>query len=202
MGGRILPEHFFARDTVEVAQDLLGQDLLRRTTRGELRARIVEVEAYLDEDDPASHAAAGKNSRARIFWGPPGRAYVFLIYGLHHCLNIVTRPKGQAGCVLIRAVEPLKGLDLMRQYRPNQINKNLTNGPAKLCQALNIDRAQNGMNVTLPQSELQVIMGLVPNFKMEITPRIGIGKAKDKMLRFAISGNPYVSKKQKNRQIQ
>lgn len=190
-----LPEAFFARNTVVVAQDLLGQVLVRKTERGEMRARIVEVEAYLDETDPASHAAAGKNSRARIFWGPPGRAYVFLIYGLHYCLNVVAQPKNHPGCVLIRAAEPLKDLEVMRFYRPNQNDQNLTNGPAKLCQALNIDLSQNGIDLTSPKSELQIVAGPTADFVVETTPRIGISRAKKKPLRFAISGNPYVSQR-------
>jgi DNA-3-methyladenine glycosylase len=186
---------FYARDTVSVAKDLLGSYLVRRIGKEVLVGKIVEVEAYLGEHDPACHASAGKTERTRIFWGRPGLAYVFLIYGLYHCLNAITLPEGQAGCVLIRALEPQRGLRRMVLNRYGRDGKQVTNGPGKLCQAFRIDLSLNGTDLTNEQSQLYIAKAPLEKFEIKITQRIGINKAAEEPLRFAISNNSYVSKR-------
>ena len=139
----ILPLEFYNRDTVEVAHDLLGKKLVREHHGEILSGMIIETEAYLGSADSASHAHRGKSSRNAILFGPPGRAYIYFTYGLHYLLNIVTGTEGVPCGVLIRALKPIEGLSVMKQLRGIE-NKNLTNGPAKLCQALAIDLSLNG----------------------------------------------------------
>lgn len=155
--------------------------------------RIVEVEAYLGVLDPACHASVGLTPRTAVFFGKPGVAYVFIIYGIYYCLNVITLPKSQAGCVLIRALEPISGLDLMRKNRPVDKDVNLTNGPGKLTQALAIDSTHNGLGLTNPNSELIITEGQNNPFKIEVTKRVGISKAPDEFLRFYIKDNVFVS---------
>src|ERR1700712_743802 len=141
----ILPRDFYARDTIEVSRDLLG----KRLVHGETSGTIVETEAYLGGDDLASHSAVGITDRTRVIFGPPGHAYVYLSYGMHECLNIVAEPEGKAGCVLIRALEPVGGLDIMRSRRRAARNdRDLTSGPGKLAQAMGITRAHYGADLT------------------------------------------------------
>src|ERR1700734_4046357 len=143
--GGILPRSFYQRGAVPVARDLLGKILVHGRTSG----IIVETEAYLGGDDLASHSAAGITDRTRVIFGPPGHAYVYLSYGMHECLNIVAEPDGEAGCVLIRALEPIEGLDIMRTRRPlARKDRDLTSGPGKLTRALAITRAHNGADLT------------------------------------------------------
>src|SRR5258706_2613650 len=130
---RILPRDFYMQDTVEVARSLLGKVLVH----GEPAGRIVEVEAYLGEGDAAAHSARGLTPRTRVIFGAPGHAYVYLIYGMYECLNIVAEPEGKAGCVLLRALEPVAGIDVMKQRRSN---RDLCGGPGKLTQALGVTR--------------------------------------------------------------
>ena len=144
-----LPQIFFARNTVTVARELVGCELRVTSGAGTLvSGRIVEVEAYGGEDDPASHAGRGRTHRSEIMFGPAGLAYVYLIYGMHHCLNFVTEAEGTAGAVLIRAIEPLVGRDVMvarRRLDPEKArDENIGSGPGKLCQALAIDLGWNG----------------------------------------------------------
>src|SRR6266496_4302284 len=143
----LLDEGFFSRPTVQVAKDLLGQAIVH----GETAGRIVEVEAYLGLADLAAHAAAGITNRTRVIFGPPGRAYVYLSYGIHECLNLVAEPYGVPGCALIRALEPLCGIGIMRQRRlAARRRADLCSGPGKLTRAMGITRALNGANLTLP----------------------------------------------------
>ncbi len=188
--GRILPRSFYKRSTVEVARELLDKWIVHGQTAG----RIVEVEAYLGEGDPAAHSAAGVTPRTRVIFGPPGHAYVYLSYGVHECLNIVVEREGVAGCVLIRALEPVAGLEAMRERRKGaKADRDLTSGPGKLSQALGISRAQYGADLT--HGELVIREpGEAGEFEIDVSPRIGIAKAAELPLRFAIRGNAFVSR--------
>jgi DNA-3-methyladenine glycosylase len=181
---------FFERGTIEVARDLLGKILVHGPTAG----MIVETEAYLGAADLASHSAAGITNRTRVIFGPPGHAYVYLSYGIHECLNIVAEPDGAAGCVLVRALEPLEGLDIMRQRRPAaRSDRDLASGPGKLTRALAITRAYNGVDMTCGDLVVRAPT-LVNAFEIEVTPRIGITKCADLPLRFSVKGNRFVSR--------
>src|SRR5271170_7577757 len=188
---------FFARPTVSVARDLLGTMLYRRFADGSaVCAPIVELEAYT-EDDPACHAFRGITERCRVLFGPPGIAYVYFIYGMYNCLNISCEPDGQAGGVLIRALEPVEGLATMAKLRklpPNPKPQLLTSGPGRLCQALDITRAaHNGLYVTDPRSCLRIEDDGYRPEGIAVTPRIGIRHAADMLARFLIRGNQFVS---------
>ena len=160
--------------------------------------RIVEAEAYCGLDDPAAHAFSGKTSRNAVIFGPPGFAYVYFIYGMHYCLNFSCEPEGQAGCVLIRALEPVAGMEKMAQLRGLAKNANprlLTSGPGRLCQALGITRAtHNGLDVTDKRSGLYVTEDGYRTGRILTTSRIGIQKAVEHPLRFVIEGNRFASK--------
>ena len=190
----VLPPHFFARDTALVARELLGCVLECHTESGIVAGRIVETEAYLGEHDAACHAAAGLTARTAPLYGPPGTAYVYFVYGMHWCVNAVTRPSGLPGAVLIRALAPTEGLQHMRARRPAaRRDIDLTNGPAKLCAALGIDGRYN--SVALQRPPLLIRAGFpVPDADVLVTPRIGIRQAMDWPLRFAVVGDPYVSR--------
>jgi len=192
--GRILPASFYARETELVARDLLGTVLQCTTPEGTASGIIVETEAYVGEHDAASHAAAGRTARTDALYGPPGIAYIYFIYGMYWCINAVTRAEGEPSAVLIRALEPLKGIPLMRTRRPSaRTARDLTNGPGKLCLALGIDgrmhrhRLQRGSLVIRSYKH-------IADAEVERTPRIGIVKAADWPLRWLVRDNPYVSK--------
>ena len=191
--GRALPIAFYDRPTELVARDLLGAVLECTTPLGTSSGRIVETEAYLGPDDPACHAVAGITARTRHLHGPPGIAYVYFIYGAHWCFNAVTREEGHGSAVLVRAVEPVTGIALMRERRGNvRRDVDLTNGPGKLCQALGIDGSLDGSRLT--ERPLRVLAGdPVDEARVEVTPRIGITRAADWPLRWLVRGNPYVS---------
>jgi DNA-3-methyladenine glycosylase len=193
-----LPRSFYSRSPDAVARDLLGKILVRGTAAECLSGRIVEVEAYFGKDDPAAHSAAGKTARNAVLFGPPGHAYVYFIYGMHSCVNVSCEPEGQAGCVLIRALEPLSGLDTMARLRGLSAPakpKLLASGPGRLCQALGITRpTHNGLDLTNPVSELQIQDDGFRPEKITATPRIGIRKAVENPHRFLIDGNRFVSK--------
>ena len=177
--GRILPRSFYARPTVEVARDLIGKVL----AHGETAGIIVETEAYLGVEDLAAHSARGVTERTRVIFGPPGHAYVYLIYGMYECLNLVAEPDGQAGCVLIRAIEPLAGVALMQARRGTVRVEQLANGPGKLTIALGITRAQNGVDVTRGALVVRQAAGAGEG-EIVVTPRIGITRSADLPLRF------------------
>ncbi|HLY18543.1 MAG TPA: DNA-3-methyladenine glycosylase [Bryobacteraceae bacterium] len=186
----ILPRGFYARDTIEVARGLLGKILVH----GETAGKIVETEAYLGGDDLASHSARGVTDRTRVIFGPPGHAYVYFIYGMYECLNLVAEPDGKPGCVLIRALEPVAGIDVMRRRRPPAHTlRDLTSGPGKLTLALGITRAQNGADVTRGALTVRTPRPDEP-FEIEVTPRIGIRHCADWPLRYIVKGSPFVSK--------
>lgn len=185
---------FYARPAEVVARDLLGRVLVRVLDNGVVLAgRIVETEAYLGERDPACHSARGRTETTRLFWGPPGHAYVYLCYGFWHCLNVVVEPEGKAGCVLFRALEPLEGMEYMRRFRGGaKKDTELCSGPGRLCQALDIDVRLNGADMTGGRLFVAATQGRSPIVR--VTPRIGIKVATDWPLRFFIADNPYVSR--------
>ncbi len=198
--GRTLLRRFYDRDPRIVARELLGKVLVRRERGRQIAGRIVELEAYLGRDDPAAHAYSGPTARNQVLFGPPGHAYVYLIYGNHYCLNVSCMPRGEAGCLLIRALEPLTGLERMaklrrvpvRQLRSERWRKMLTSGPGRLAQAFAITRARdNGKDVT--RSDLRIVDDGWRPKKISIGPRVGITKAVEERLRYVIGGNPYVS---------
>jgi DNA-3-methyladenine glycosylase len=177
-----LARAFYERDTVLVARELLGKILVHRRAAGV----IVETEAYLGGDDLASHSARGLTPRTKVIFGPPGHAYVYFIYGMYECLNLVVEPEGRPGCVLVRALDPICGLDSMFRRRPAARKvEDLASGPGKLTLAMNITRAQNGRDVT--RGSL-VVRGWkrAPAVEIEVTPRIGISKCVDLPLRFVM----------------
>ena len=192
--GRILSRDFYNRDTEIVAQEMLGAIIECSTPEGSASAMIVETEAYIGEHDLACHAAAGRTRRTTLLYGPPGFSYVYFIYGVHWCFNAVTRAEGMPSAVLVRAAEPVSGKSLMRLRRgdkPRDID--LTNGPGKLCEALGIDGAMNG--VSLQRRPLVIREGrTVSRDEIEISPRIGTSRAVDWPLRYFIRGNSYVSR--------
>jgi DNA-3-methyladenine glycosylase len=155
---------------------------------------IVETEAYLGGDDLAAHSAAGITDRTRVIFGPPGHAYVYLSYGVHECFNIVAEQVGQPGCVLIRALEPLAGIETMQARRPAAKNtRQLASGPGKLTRAMGITRAHYGADLTRGKLTVQ-LEGGQSGFAVEVTPRVGLTKCADWPLRFLIAGNPHVSR--------
>jgi DNA-3-methyladenine glycosylase len=191
----ILPRRFYARDTIVVARELLGKLLVRRESGGKVTSGvIVETEAYPGGTDLASHSAAGITDRTRVIFGPPGHAYVYLSYGMHECLNIVAEAAGKPGCVLIRALEPVAGLDIMRKRRQRaRSDRELANGPGKLAMALGVTRADYGADMTRGALTVHTQGDEVP-FDIEVTPRIGLTKCADLPLRFLKLGSPFVSK--------
>jgi DNA-3-methyladenine glycosylase len=192
-----LERPFYARDTLTVARELLGQHLVRHLDGQRVSGRIVEVEAYVGEEDRACHAAPGRTARNAVMYGPPGHAYVYFIYGMHHCFNVVTEREGYPAAVLVRALEPLEGLDAMRLHRAGREGVALTNGPAKLCYALAIDRALNGADLVTGR-ELWIERGdPLPDGGVATGPRVGV-RGDERALtvpwRFWAVGSRYVSK--------
>jgi DNA-3-methyladenine glycosylase len=179
-----LPRRFYDRETALVARELLGMLLIHRTGGTERIGKIVEVEAYLGPHDLASHSAKGLTARTRVMFGPPGHAYVYLIYGMHHCLNVVTEREGHGAAVLLRAIEPLQNI-------PGK-----TSGPGLLCRAMGIDRQMNGHD--LLSDHLHIAAPAAPEaISIVKRPRIGVDYARHwakRYLRFYIRGNPFVSR--------
>ncbi|HEY7403178.1 MAG TPA: DNA-3-methyladenine glycosylase [Candidatus Angelobacter sp.] len=200
---KLLPRQFFNRDPRIVARSLLGKLIVRIQDGKMLAGRVVEVEAYLGVGDLAAHATAGETKRNAVLWGEPGHAYVYFIYGMHYCLNISCLPKGEAGCVLIRALEPVAGVREMAQAREvadmNLISTNdfrkLTSGPGRLCEALGITRPRDdGKDMVSRQSDLQVMQDGFKTGRVAVTPRIGISKSAELPLRYVIAENRFVSR--------
>ena len=193
-----LPREFFARGSTDVAPDLLGCVLECDSTAGPVAVRVTEVEAYRGLHDPASHAYRRQSLRNGVMFGPPGYAYVYQIYGLHFCVNLVCQPEGTAEAVLVRAGEVVTGVEVARARRPAARAENqLARGPALLCQVLAIDRRFDGTDVCAPSSPLR-ILGPGPSGPPEAAmirsgPRVGITKAADFPWRFWIDGDPTVS---------
>lgn len=186
---RVLPRRFYDRSAEQVARELLGQWLVRRVGSVRKVGCVVETEAYLGTHDRASHSSKGRTARNEVMFGPPGHAYVYLIYGMHHCVNAVTGAEGEGAAVLIRAVEPLWGIE------------GNTRGPGRLCRVLEIDKALNGLDLTDRASPLILASPekeQATEFEIDTGPRIGVdyaGEWAQRHLRFQIRGNPYVSRK-------
>ncbi|MFW5924624.1 MAG: DNA-3-methyladenine glycosylase [Myxococcota bacterium] len=189
---RLLPQAFYARDAIEVARDLVGKEL----RRGPVRLRITEVEAYRSPDDTACHARMGRTARNDPMWGPPGRAYVYLCYGIHWMLNLVTGEDGEAAAVLIRACAPVAGLGTIRERRGGKEGPALLTGPGKVAQALGLDRSHNH-HPLYRRGELEVREGPAPA-RILAGPRVGIDYAapehRDAPWRFAAGDTPWVSR--------
>jgi DNA-3-methyladenine glycosylase len=194
MPSRILKREFYDRETELVARDMLGTVLECRTERGIASGMVVETEAYIGEEDPACHAAVGRTRRTEPLYGRPGLSYVYFIYGVHWCFNAVTRREGLPSAVLVRALQPLEGIGLMKERRGPRISEvNLTNGPGKLCAALGIDGSCNGLS--LQRGPLVLREGeSIPSSRIVTTTRIGITKAAEWPLRYYVAGNEYVSR--------
>jgi DNA-3-methyladenine glycosylase len=186
---------FYEQSTVQVARQLLGKYLVRKHSDGKTVGRIVEAEAYVGPKDLACHASRGRTARTEVMFGAAGHAYVYFIYGMYYCLNIVTEAIDHPSAVLIRALEPVDGIELMEARRRTENRRNLLSGPGKLCQAFAIDKSLNGADVCA--RVLYIEDRGEPAPKILATPRIGVdyaGKWKDKPWRFLIRGNEFVSK--------
>jgi DNA-3-methyladenine glycosylase len=223
-GTEVLPRSFFDRPAVQVAPDLLGCVIAHETADGLVAVALAEVEAYAGESDPASHAFRGRTTRTAVMFGPPGHAYVYFTYGMHFCVNLVCQPDGQASAVLLRAGRVIDGMPLASARRFGAVSPDgavspaspdgaggrparrrspraaareldLARGPARLCEALGIDRAQNGADAVSPASPLRMFAPLTPVPAADIShgPRVGVSQAADVAWRFWITGEPAVS---------
>lgn len=191
-----LPRGFYRQPTTEVAKQLLGKFLVHRHGDGTVAGRIVETEAYVGPHDLACHAAKGRTKRTEVMFGPAGHAYVYFIYGFYNMLNLVTEARDYPAAVLIRAVEPVRGIEQMQRRRKHDALVNLASGPGKLCQAFAIDRSLNGADVCGQVIYLEDRGEPLPKF--DATPRIGVdyaGKWKDKPLRFVVRDSKFASKR-------
>lgn len=195
---RRLTRSFFARSTLLVARELLGARLVCRVGEEYLVGRVVDVEAYIGESDSACHASRGRTPRNAVMYGPPGHAYVYFTYGMHWMLNVVTERQGVPAAVLIRAIEPLEGLDTLRRRRGGRGDRELTSGPARLCQALGIDRELNGEDMVRGSRLYFEASPGREELPVATTPRIGIDYAREEdrkaPWRFVVAGNPHLSR--------
>jgi len=204
--GRVSPlkPEFFDADPRKVARALLGKLLIRKTPHGILAGRVVETEAYLGVGDAAAHAVAGKTARNFVLFGPPGRAYVYFIYGNHYCLNVSCLPDGVPGCVLFRALEPVAGIEEMAKARGIEVRrgsdlrssdlKKISSGPGRMSEAFGITRERdNGKSLVSARSDLRIADDGYRVRRVTVTPRIGIAKSAEQPLRYFIAGNPFVS---------
>jgi DNA-3-methyladenine glycosylase len=195
----LLKAEFFDADPRQVARALLGKLLVRKTPRGILAGRVVETEAYLGEGDRAAHAAAGRTARNAVLFGPPGHAYVYFIYGNHYCLNVSCLPDGVPGCVLLRALEPVTGIEAMARARDVRLGsepdlRSISSGPGRLTQAFGITRKRdNGKSLVSRRFDLRIADDGYRVRRVVVTPRIGIVKSAEQRLRYFIAGNPFVS---------
>jgi DNA-3-methyladenine glycosylase len=194
----ILPVSFYSRPTLKVLEDLIGKVLVRKSEEGLTSGVIVEAEAYTGEDDPASYAFIGRTKRSEIMYGPPGRAFIHFTYGMHHMLNLVTEKKEFPAAILIRALEPHEGISLMKKRRQTEEPFNLCSGPAKICQALGIDRSYNGVSLSSSRSPIFIKEGEKKEKRKEEliwTSRIGISEGKERLWRAYLKGSPFISVK-------
>ena len=193
----MLPRSFYERDTLTVAQELLGKTLVRKTADGVTSGIIVETEAYLGKIDDAAHSYKKNSKRVTVQYGPAGFSYIYFIYGMHTCMNVTSGPLGSPEAILIRALEPKDGIELMRKRRNTEKIKNLCNGPGKLCQAMNITRELYGVDLCSHDDGLWIESGL-ENIEISATKRINIDYAvncRDNLWRFIIKDNCFVSVK-------
>ncbi|WP_328376238.1 DNA-3-methyladenine glycosylase [Streptomyces sp. NBC_01020] len=192
-----LPRDFFERSVLEVAPDLLGRTLVRRTPDGPVELRLTEVEAYAGEVDPGSHAYRGRTARNEVMFGPPGHVYVYFTYGMWHCMNLVCGPEGRASGVLLRGGEVTAGAELVRERRPSaRHDRELAKGPARLATGLDVDRSLNGADVCAPgEAVLSILTGTPPHPDLVRSgPRTGVGGAgAHQPWRFWIDSDPTVS---------
>ncbi len=189
-----LPREFYSRNTLVVAKDLLGKYLIRHLNDENIVAKIVEVEAYRGSDDPASHAYKGQTPRNQLMFGKAGFSYVYFTYGKHYCLNVTTEKEGIPGAVLIRAIEIMDGLEIARQNRKANSLVNLSNGPGKLTEALNITKIHNGLDLT-ERNELFIRHSEIDrSHEITVSRRIGIKAGSEKLWRFYIKDSTFVSK--------
>jgi len=187
---------FYTRDTLKVTKAILGKILVRRTPLGFLTGKIVEAEAYRGTDDPASHSFRGKTIRNEVMFGKPGITYVYFTYGNHHCLNIVTEKSDIPSAVLIRAIEPLKGIEIMKRNRRVEKIIDVASGPGKLTKAFQITLNDNNLDITNSSSNISIYTPVEDeSFQIVQTTRVGIRLAQELPWRFYIKGNPHVSKK-------
>lgn len=194
-----VPRAFYLRSTIKVARDILGKYLVRRIGSKNVVGRIVEVEAYLGKNDPASHSYRGRTKRNDVMFWSGGHLYVYFTYGMHFCANVVTREKGVGEAVLIRAVEPVEGVDVMAKKRgissPHSAfhTLQLTNGPAKLCEAFGITRKHNGIDLCGDEIFIAASAGPQSAFRIRRSSRVGIRNGKEKKWRLYLNGNRWVS---------
>jgi DNA-3-methyladenine glycosylase len=196
MSRQKLPRSFYLQPTLDVARKLLGMYLVRRTPRGRLAGRIVEVEAYLGERDPASHAYRGRTARNEVMFGKGGHLYVYFTYGMHFCGNVVTESRGTGHAVLLRAVEPVEGVPILARRRglsPADYEE-LCNGPAKLCQAFGIKREHNGTDLCGESIWIERRDPQLSGDLIGVSTRVGISTGKERLWRFFVKGNRCVSK--------
>jgi DNA-3-methyladenine glycosylase len=197
-----LPRKFYLRDTISVSKDLLGKILVRKAGKENFSAVIVETEAYIGDHDPASHSYRKITERNKVMYDEGGIAYVYFIYGNYNCFNIVTGIKGEGNAVLIRAAEPIQVTEKMKRLRGDTKNiYELSNGPAKLCMAMNINRKLNGADLTKGDEIFISEPHIKSKFEIVTSKRIGISRGADFPYRFFIRDNPYVTKHKFNREI-
>ena len=194
MKPKLLPRTFYLQPTLDVARLLLGKVLVHETAEGRCCGIIVEAEGYLGADDAACHSARGLTPRTKVMFGPPGHAYVYFTYGMHYCFNVVTQPEGVAEAVLVRALEPIEGIDMMRKRRGTGELTALTSGPGKLCQAMKIDKHCNGLDLVSRTHCHIEDRGISPG-KIVWATRVGIRVAAEHRWRCYVEGNRFVSRK-------
>ncbi len=183
---------FYARPTLEAAPDLLGKYIVYHSPAGKLSAKIVEVEAYIGQDDPACHAARGRTRRNAVMFGPPGFAYIYFVYGMYHCLNFVTEPEGFPAAVLLRAAEPVEGEKIMSRLSPGNSGCDLLNGPGKFCRSFGLTRDQNGLDLT--GNQMYVEDRAVVVSQIGRSTRVGVTNGADRQWRFYDKDSDAVSK--------
>lgn len=188
---RKLPRSFYDRPTLEVARDILGKSMIFNSASGRLSARIVEVEAYIGQDDPACHAAPGPTRRNRVMFGRPGFSYVYFVYGMYHCFNIVTEAEGLPAAVLVRAAEPTAGLEIMQSHSPKAKGATILSGPGKFCRAFGLTTEHSGLDLT--GDTLYLRGAETAASEIVTTGRVGIKKAAERPYRFYLAESAAVS---------